>query len=119
MSLGDKLLLDPKAVYDHMSSLGLTFFAGVPDSILSPFCAVVTEETDASHHVIASNEGAAIATAAGYHLATGSVPTVYLQNSGLGNTINPVLSLAHREVYGVPMLLMVGWRGQPGTKDEP
>lgn len=69
--------------------------------------------------MIAANEGAAVAIGAGYHLATGRFPVVYLQNSGIGNAVNPLLSLADRSVYAVPMLLLVGWRGEPGHRDEP
>ena len=70
-------------------------------------------------HAIAANEGAAVALAVGNHLATGNVPLVYMQNSGLGNAVNPVLSAAHPEVYGIPILMVLGWRGSPGVHDEP
>lgn len=109
--------VDPVAALDHLADLGVEAFFGVPDSLLAPFCAAV--ETHAASHVIAANEGAAVAMAAGHHLATGDVPLVYLQNSGLGNTVNPIVSLAHSEVYACPMVLMIGWRGAPGVKDEP
>jgi phosphonopyruvate decarboxylase len=113
-----KQLVDPEDALAHLvHAEGVKFYCGVPDSLLAPFCSVVAES--APSHVIAANEGAAIATAAGHHLATGEVPLVYLQNSGLGNTVNPIVSLAHNEVYGCPMVLMVGWRGAPGIKDEP
>ena len=71
------------------------------------------------NHIISANEGSAIAIASGYNIATRKIPFVYLQNSGLGNTINPILSLSDKKVYSLPMLIMVGWRGQPGIKDEP
>ena len=74
---------------------------------------------DINNHVIAANEGSAIGIAIGYNLATQKIPLVYLQNSGLGNAVNPLLSLADKKVYSIPMLLMIGWRGAPGTKDEP
>ena len=106
------------SAYEHARAIGVNFFTGVPDSLLSPFCHVVATEAE-QDHVIAANEGSAIATAAGYHFATGEVPMVYLQNSGLGNAVNPIMSLAHKEVYGTPMVIVVGWRGCPGHKDEP
>ncbi|GFN96229.1 phosphonopyruvate decarboxylase-like [Plakobranchus ocellatus] len=104
-----------KAVCDH----GIQFFCGVPDSRLKDFCAYVTHNTTPQDHVITSNEGAAVGLASGYHLASGKVPMVYLQNSGLGNMVNPLMSLANPTVYSIPMLLLIGWRGEPGVKDEP
>jgi phosphonopyruvate decarboxylase len=102
---------------------GVRFFAGVPDSLLQPFCAHLSEALPSSAHIIAANEGNAIALAAGFHLATGSVGCVYMQNSGLGNAINPLTSLVDSDVYGIPMLLMIGWRAEilEGTQlpDEP
>jgi len=95
------------------------FFTGVPDSLLKYFCAYVQDHSTQNNHIIAANEGGAIALAAGYHLATGKLPLVYMQNSGMGNAVNPLLSLADPEVYGIPILLMLGWRGEPGIKDEP
>ena len=91
----------------------------MPDSLLKDFGAYVLDNVLPENHVIAANEGSAVALAAGYHFATSKVGMVYLQNSGLGNTINPLLSLADPAVYAVPMLLLVGWRGEPGTDDEP
>ena len=96
------------------------FFTGVPDSLLKPLCSYLMETYGVSeHHVIAANEGNAAALAAGYHLATGKTPVVYLQNSGIGNIINPVASLLNDKVYGIPCLFIVGWRGEPGVHDEP
>lgn len=95
------------------------FFAGVPDSLLKHFGAHLETALPPHQHVIAANEGAAVGLAIGHHLRTGSVPVVYLQNSGIGNTVNPLLSLADPEVYAVPLVIVVGWRGQPGVKDEP
>lgn len=102
-----------------LESLQIDFFTGVPDSLLKDFCSCLLDNTTRKQHVITSNEGAAIALASGYHLATGRIPLVYLQNSGIGNAVNPLLSLADKEVYGIPMILMIGWRGEPGLKDEP
>ncbi len=97
----------------------IDFYTGVPDSLLKDFCAYITDNSDKEKHIISANEGGAIAIATGYYLSTGKVPVVYLQNSGLGNCVNPLLSLADREVYGIPMILMIGWRGEPNIKDEP
>jgi phosphonopyruvate decarboxylase len=102
-----------------LQDAGVHFFAGVPDSLLKEFCACVSEKIDTAHHKICANEGNAVAMAAGHYLATGKPALVYMQNSGLGNGINPLLSLADKEVYGIPMLLLIGWRGEPGIKDEP
>lgn len=111
--------LSPKAFYEALSGEGVNFLAGVPDSLLKEFCAYVDAALPPESHVIAANEGSAVGLAAGHHLATGTVPLVYLQNSGLGNTVNPLLSLADDEVYGLPMVVLIGWRGAPGVKDEP
>ena len=100
---------------------GADFFTGVPDSQLKALCNYLmnTYGIDAKHHIIAANEGNCTAIAAGYHLATGKVPVVYMQNSGEGNIINPVASLLNEKVYGIPVIFIVGWRGQPGIHDEP
>ncbi len=96
------------------------FFAGVPDSQLKPMCNWLMETYGISdRHVIAANEGNAVGLAAGYYMATGKVPVVYMQNSGLGNVINPVASLLNGKVYGIPCVFVVGWRGEPGVHDEP
>jgi phosphonopyruvate decarboxylase len=108
-----------KQFLDSLRDHGVDFFCGVPDSLLKNFCAYLNSHTDSSEHIITANEGAAVGLAAGYHISTGKLPLVYLQNSGLGNTINPLLSLADPEVYSIPMILMIGWRGEPGVADEP
>ncbi|MCL2143257.1 MAG: phosphonopyruvate decarboxylase [Methanomassiliicoccaceae archaeon] len=112
-------MIDTKEFYDHLLRKGLSFFTGVPDSLLKDICACITENSSTKDHIIAANEGNAVAVAAGRYLSTGMPGVVYMQNSGLGNAANPLLSLADREVYGIPMLLIIGWRGEPGTKDEP
>lgn len=101
--------------------LGTDFFTGVPDSQLKGLCDYLMDMygTDPRHHLIAANEGNATAIAAGYHLATGNVPVVYMQNSGEGNVVNPVASLLHGKVYAIPCIFIVGWRGEPGVHDEP
>ena len=103
---------------ETMKSAGVDFFAGVPDSLLKSFCAYVTD-TCGEDHVIAANEGGAVGLAAGRYLATGRPALVYMQNSGQGNAVNPLASLADPDVYSIPMVLLVGWRGEPGVKDEP
>ncbi len=101
--------------------IGSDFYTGVPDSQLKALCNYLmnTYGIDAKHHIIAANEGNCTAIAAGYHLATGKVPVVYMQNSGEGNIINPVASLLNDKVYAIPTVFIVGWRGEPGVHDEP
>lgn len=108
-------------VEDFIEILKSDFYTGVPDSQLKALCDYLMERygIDKQHHIIAANEGNCTALAAGYHLATGKVPVVYMQNSGEGNVINPVASLLHQKVYAIPMIFVIGWRGEPGTKDEP
>ncbi len=109
----------PKIIFDLIRSHDINLFTGVPDSLLKDFCAFVTDSTSKEQHIIAANEGNAIAIAAGHYLGTGQPALVYMQNSGIGNAVNPLLSLADSEVYSLPMLLMIGWRGEPGVIDEP
>jgi len=111
-------MLDCSQFYNLIKSNGIDFFSGVPDSLLKNICDYITDNTPSERNIIAANEGGAIALATGYHLATGKVGLVYMQNSGQGNVINPLLSLADSEVYSIPILLMIGWRGEPGEKDE-
>lgn len=113
------MTISPRELFDLLHSVGVSFFTGVPDSLFKDFCNFLCENLSDEDHVIAANEGSAVAIAAGYHLATGKLPVVYLQNSGLGNMINPLLSLADEEVYSIPMLVLMGWRGEPGVPDEP
>jgi len=112
-------VIRPEVLFDALVARGIQFFAGVPDSLLKDFCAYVTDHVDEDNHVISANEGNAVALAAGHYLGTGRPGLVYLQNSGLGNAVNPLLSLNDPEVYGLPVLLMMGWRGEPGVTDEP
>lgn len=112
-------MIDVDVLYKTLFSEGVNFFTGVPDSLLKDICAYITDYTPKNKNIIAANEGAAIAIAAGHYLASATLPLVYMQNSGLGNAINPLLSLADDKVYGIPMLLMIGWRGEPGIQDEP
>ena len=112
-------MINPKFFYDTLASYGIDFYAGVPDSLLKNLCAYITDHADAQHNIIAANEGGAMGLAAGHYLATGQIPVVYMQNSGEGNIINPLASLTDPDVYNIPVLLVIGWRGKPGVHDEP
>ena len=112
-------MVSPSIFFNFLKKNGINFYVGVPDSLLKNFCYYVSKKLPSKQHIISANEGSAIAIASGYNIASGKIPLVYLQNSGLGNAINPILSLADKKVYSIPMLVMVGWRGQPGVKDEP
>lgn len=118
-TFGFEFMISPKIFYDLLIKNGVGFFSGVPDSLLKDFSAYIADNAKPNYHVIAANEGGAVALAAGYHLATGKIGLVYMQNSGEGNAVNPLVSLADPEVYGIPMLLLIGWRGEPGVHDEP
>lgn len=119
MSELNRDFINPGEFYNVLKKNGVEFFTGVPDSLLKDFISYIYDHCPEENNVITANEGSSIALAAGYHMASGKLPMVYMQNSGLGNAINPLLSLADPKVYGTPMLLMIGWRGQPGKKDEP
>lgn len=107
-------------VQDFVKIIGGEFFIGVPDSLLKPLVDYLLDNYQGNEkHIIAANEGNAVAIGAGYHLATGKVPVIYMQNSGEGNAVNPIASLLHPKVYGIPELFIIGWRGEPGVKDEP
>jgi len=112
-------MINPKIFFNDLKKENITFFTGIPDSLLKSFCAYIADNSESNSHIIAANEGGAISLGVGYHLATNKVPLIYMQNSGLGNAINPLLSIADKEVYAIPMLLMIGWRGEPHVEDEP
>lgn len=113
-------MIHPSDLLDFLLDHEIDFFTGVPDSQLREFCDYLTQVLGINRqHIIAPNEGNAVALAAGYHLATGKTGTVYMQNSGLGNALNPATSLVDPKVYAIPVLYMVGWRGMPGVHDEP
>ena len=112
-------MISPAFFIETLKRHGIDFFAGVPDSLLKNICAYITDHVDSDHNIITANEGAAVGLAAGYHLATGKAGVVYMQNSGQGNIINPLASLTDKEVYNIPLLLLIGWRGRPGVHDEP
>ncbi len=108
-------------VIDFVKVLNSEFYTGVPDSQLKPLCNYLmnTYGIDSKHHIIAANEGNCVGLAAGYYLATSKIPVVYMQNSGEGNIVNPVMSLLNEKVYNIPMIFVIGWRGEPGVLDEP
>ncbi|PIQ95877.1 MAG: phosphonopyruvate decarboxylase [Nitrospinae bacterium CG11_big_fil_rev_8_21_14_0_20_56_8] len=112
-------MLEAHRFFELLVKQDIRFFSGVPDSLLKDFCAYLADHVPPREHIISASEGGAVALGMGYHLSTGEIPLIYLQNSGLGNIVNPILSLADPEVYSIPMLLLIGWRGEPGVKDEP
>lgn len=112
-------MISPSFFCDQLKSIGVGFYSGVPDSLLKNLCAYITDTVPPKDNIIAVNEGCAVGMASGYHIATGKIPVVYMQNSGLGNATNPLLSLADEDVYNIPMVLIIGWRGEPGVHDEP
>ncbi len=112
-------MITPEVFIKTLQSNGVSFFAGVPDSLLKNVCAYITDNVNADHNIITANEGSAVGVATGHYLATGEIPMVYMQNSGIGNAVNPLLSLADEKVYSIPMIVMIGWRGEPGAHDEP
>lgn len=112
-------MVRPEFFVNTLKEHQIDFYAGVPDSLLKNICAYITDKLPKDQNIIAANEGGAMGIAVGYHLATGKVPVVYMQNSGQGNIINPLASLTDKEVYNIPVLLVIGWRGCPGVKDEP
>ncbi len=112
-------MIRPEFFIEALREKGIDCFAGVPDSLLKNICAYITDHFDAAHNIIAANEGAAVGLATGHYLATGQPACVYMQNSGEGNIINPLASLTDQEVYNIPVLLLIGWRGRPGVHDEP
>lgn len=110
-------MVNQENLFEALDRLGVKFFTGVPDSLLNDFCLYMSSNIPDCRHVMAANEGNAVGIAAGHYLATGNIPLVYMQNSGIGNATNPLLSLTHDCVYGIPMILVIGWRGDPSVKD--
>ncbi len=106
-----------KNFFNFLKKRNISFFTGVPDSILKDFNTYINENK--IKHIAATNEGSAVALATGYFLSKKKIPAVYLQNSGLSNALNPLVSILHKKVYSIPSLLIIGWRGAPGVKDEP
>jgi len=112
-------MINTPLFFKNLLKHDVEFFSGVPDSLLKNICSYISDHTSPKNHIIAANEGNALALGIGYHLATGKLPFIYMQNSGLGNVVNPLLSLADPDVYSIPMLLLIGWRGEPCVNDEP
>ena len=112
-------MIEVDKFYKSLINNEIEFFTGVPDSLLKSFCAYIKDNTSSDKNIIAANEGNAVGMATGYYLSTRKIGLVYMQNSGLGNTVNPLASLDDKLVYNIPVLLLVGWRGEPGKKDEP
>ncbi len=110
-------MVDLKKLFESLTAQGIVFYTGVPDSLLNDFCLYLTRKFSDNQHIMAANEGNAIGIACGHYLATGKIPVVYMQNSGIGNATNPLLSLTHDYVYGIPMVLVIGWRGDPAISD--
>lgn len=110
-------MVNQKELFDALNAMGVDFYTGVPDSLLNNFCLYMVQNIPDGQHVMAANEGNAIGIAAGHYMATGKIPVVYMQNSGIGNATNPLLSLTHECVYGIPMILVIGWRGDPAISD--
>lgn len=108
-------MLDQQKVFETLKRNGVTFFTGVPDSYLNGFCNYALANCG-ERNVITANEGNAVALGAGHYFASREIPLVYMQNSGQGNVVNPLVSLAHRDVYAVPMLQLIGWRGQGNSE---
>jgi len=108
-------MIETKDLFNFLKKEKIEFFSGVPDSVLKKFTSLIP----INKNFITTNEGAAVALASGYYLKKNKLPLVYMQNSGLGNAINPLVSLVNKKVYSIPMVLIIGWRGMPGIKDEP
>lgn len=113
--------MEVKRFLQYVDELGIDFFTGVPDSLLSPLCDALYLRygSQSRRHIVAANEGNAVGLAAGHYIGSGHPALVYMQNSGIGNAVNPIASLLHEQVYGIPCLFAVGWRGEPGIHDEP
>lgn len=112
-------MIDQERFINTLKTSGVDFFTGVPDSYLNGFCNYLLKNVPADRHIIAANEGNAIGIASGYYFSSNRIPLVYMQNSGMGNMLNPIVSLTDKNVYSVPMILLIGWRGEPDTGDWP
>ena len=112
--------MDVQVFLEGVQGLGVDSYYGVPDSRLRPICDTLYQKYGiGKNHIVAANEGGAVGLAAGHYLATGRPALVYMQNSGIGNAVNPIASLLNETVYGIPCVFVIGWRGEPGIKDEP
>ena len=111
-------MIEVKSLINVLKKNNSTFFTGVPDSVLKEL-SIYLQNKNKKNHVIATNEGSAVSIGIGHYLSTKKIPCVYMQNSGLSNAINPIISIAHKNVYSIPLILVIGWRGSPKIKDEP
>ena len=109
-------MVNSKKLLKFLEKKNIKFYTGVPDSVLKNFTNLLSQKNS---HILASNEGSAVSIGIGYYLANKKIPCIYMQNSGLANAINPLVSIAHKGVYSIPLLILIGWRGSPGIKDEP
>jgi phosphonopyruvate decarboxylase len=111
-------MIDPKKLLSYFKKNKINFFTGVPDSVLKNFISVVNYHKKKITHIVTANEGNAVALASGYYLSTKNLALVYMQNSGLSNAINHLISINHKNIYSIPLILLIGWRGSPGMNDE-
>ena len=111
-------MIDVRNLIKFLKENKINFYAGVPDSVLKNFTNCLGTEKK-FEHLILPNEGSAVSAGIGYYLSTKKIPAVYMQNSGIGNSLNPLISIAHKKVYKIPVFLIIGWRGAPNLKDEP
>ena len=111
-------MIKVKSLINLLKKNNVNFFSGVPDSVLKQLSSYL-QKFDKTKHIISTNEGSAVSIGIGYYLSTNKLPCIYMQNSGLSNALNPLLSIAHKKVYSIPLILIIGWRGSPRIKDEP
>ena len=111
-------MIDVASLINLLKKNNTNFFTGVPDSVLKEL-SISLQKKDKKNHIIATNEGSAVSLGIGHYLSTKNIPCIYMQNSGLSNALNPLISIAHEKVYSIPLILIIGWRGSPRMKDEP
>ena len=109
-------MINVNELHKTLKNNNCDFYSGVPDSVLKEFSNSLNKN---KNHIIATNEGSAVSIGIGNYLSTKKIPCIYMQNSGLSNAINPIISIAHKKVYSIPLILIIGWRGSPNIKDEP
>ena len=111
-------MIEVKSLINLLKKNNSNFYTGVPDSVLKELSFALRNK-GTKNHIIATNEGSAVSLGIGNYLSTKKVPCIYMQNSGLSNALNPLISIAHEKVYSIPLILIIGWRGSPKIKDEP
>ena len=109
-------MIKVQSLINLLKKNGSDFFTGIPDSVLKELSSLLVNN---KKHLIATNEGSAVSIGIGYYLSTKKIPVIYMQNSGLANALNPLISIAHKKVYSIPLILIIGWRGSPRVNDEP